>query len=182
MASARVMNPRIDALDQPHRELAYRADEAATYAGETAFALGPNHPEALAAHDVALDAREELYASFPAPPATLDVLDDHGGLTIESDTLSPTVRAAARVSRFDFDERIRRARTTLARRRFAVGPTLWRPGGVLKGREPIGDLIAYDPRSFYQDNDNVTLAVYRVPGYGYPVLVWFDNRTGQRIA
>jgi hypothetical protein len=25
------------------------------------------------------------------------------------------------------------------------------------------------------------MARYRVPGYGYPVIVWFDNQTGRRI-
>jgi hypothetical protein len=31
-------------------------------------------------------------------------------------------------------------------------------------------------------NNNVTLALYKVPGYRYPVMVWFDNVSKRRIA
>ena len=163
-------------LDQPHRELAQRADETAKYAREMARMMGADHPEARAAYDIAQDAREELYESFAAPPAQVTIIDRHGGFAIESKP--PWYEA----ERFDFAQRERAARTRLDYRRFGVGDSLWRPGSVLKGRKPVGELLAYDPRSFYQTNDNVTLAVYRVRGYGYPVLIWFDNATGRRIA
>ena len=63
--------------------------------------------------------------------------------------------------------------------------SLWRPGAVLEGYgSTIGTLISSstDTKSFYQQNDNVTLAKYRVRGYRYPIMVWFDNATGYRIA
>jgi hypothetical protein len=31
-------------------------------------------------------------------------------------------------------------------------------------------------------NNDVTMATYKVKGYRYPVMVWFDNATGHRIA
>ena len=176
MASARAVHRLIEVLDEPHREMAYRADEATVYARRLIQTLGTDHPDAQAAHEVALDAREELYASFRPPPSRMNVLDRHGGFTIE------TTKPWDAPDRFDFAARERAARARLDYRRFDVGGDLWRPGSVLKGREPVGDLIAYDPRSFYQTNDNVTLAVYRVRGYGFPVLVWFDNATRERIA
>lgn len=61
------------------------------------------------------------------------------------------------------------------------GETLWRPGSVLKG-STVGFLQEYDEKSFFQLNNNVTLAVYKVPGYCYRVVAWFDNVTGERIA
>ena len=59
--------------------------------------------------------------------------------------------------------------------------TLWRPGIILKGNT-IGKLQYYSETSFYQLNNNVTRAVYKVKGYRYPVCLWFDNVTGERIA
>ena len=59
--------------------------------------------------------------------------------------------------------------------------TLWRPAAILK-RGTAGTLQYFDEHSFYQTNDDVTRATYRVPGYGYPVIAWFDNQTGERIA
>lgn len=58
--------------------------------------------------------------------------------------------------------------------------TLWRPGRII--RSFVGTLISYDEKSFYQQNDDVTRAVYKVSGYRYPVICWFDNKTGERIA
>lgn len=93
-------------------------------------------------------------------PRTLNVLDAHGGFTI-----------LTRGKRYDgtFGE---------------TGDTLWRPGLVLKtrGAATVGTLIEVDEHTFYQTNDNVTRAIYRVPGYGYRVVAWFDNDTGERIA
>jgi hypothetical protein len=61
------------------------------------------------------------------------------------------------------------------------GDTLWRPGHLLK-KSTQGTLQASDPNSFYQLNNNVTKATYKVPGIKYPVLAWFDNITKTRIA
>ena len=58
---------------------------------------------------------------------------------------------------------------------------LWRPGSVLK-KTTRGQLVSFDARSFYQTNNDVTMAYYRVPGYRYPVVLWFDNKTKKRIA
>ena len=57
---------------------------------------------------------------------------------------------------------------------------LWRPGRLLK-KTTRGQLINFDAKSFYQGNRDVTMAYYRVPGYRYPVVLWFDNKTGRRI-
>ena len=59
--------------------------------------------------------------------------------------------------------------------------TLWRPGAVLNGT-PDAVLVSYNERSFFQLNNDVTEARYHVKGYRYPVIAWFDNQTGQRIA
>ena len=61
------------------------------------------------------------------------------------------------------------------------GDTLWRPGAVLK-RTTTGTLVSHDECSFYQTNNDVTKAIYKVAGYRYPVCCWFDNATGERIA
>jgi len=61
------------------------------------------------------------------------------------------------------------------------GDTVWRPGHLLK-KGTTGTLVSFDEKSFYQTNSNATCATYRVPGYRYPVLIWFDNATGDRIA
>ena len=58
---------------------------------------------------------------------------------------------------------------------------LWRPGPVLK-HGTIGKLQSFDEKSFWQNNNNVTQAIYKVKGYRYPVACWFDNETGERIA
>jgi hypothetical protein len=91
------------------------------------------------------------------PPSPINVLDNHGGFTA--------------VTR--------------------GGNTLWRPGAILSQvlpgalglkRGTTGALQSFDPKSFYQTNNDVTKAIYKVPGYGYPVAVWFDNKTKMRIA
>ena len=62
------------------------------------------------------------------------------------------------------------------------GDTLWRPGNVLKRCSPIATLISYDTNSFFQNNNDVTKAIYKVKGYRYPIVLWFDNNTERRIA
>jgi hypothetical protein len=60
------------------------------------------------------------------------------------------------------------------------GDTLWRPKSILKGNH-IGVLQSYNEHSFYQLNDSCTQAVYKVKGYHYPILVWFDNNDGHIV-
>lgn len=60
------------------------------------------------------------------------------------------------------------------------GGTLWRPGDILKSAQ--GTLVDYNSKSFFQNNNDVTKATYKVAGYRYPVIVWFDNKTGRRVA
>ena len=102
-----------------------------------------------------------------SPPTMMNVLDNHGGFTAV--TKPPRWLAGAR-PKFAVDPRA-----------WLGGDTVWRPGSLLKSTTN-GTLKAYEPKSFYQTNNNVTMALYRVPGYQYPVAVWFDNASGQRIA
>lgn len=88
------------------------------------------------------------------PPDTIDVLDQHNGFT---------------------------ALTTHTNKHPNIGNSLWRPGDLLK-RGTVGTLVDYREDSFYQNNDDVTVARYKVAGYNRPVLCWFDNSTGNRIA
>jgi hypothetical protein len=90
-----------------------------------------------------------------SPPATINVLDQHGGFTA-------VTKPGYGGSLFH-------------------GNTLWRGSGVLKGFT-TGTLQTYDPKSFFQGNNDVTIAIYKVRGYRYPIAVWFDNKTGARIA
>lgn len=82
------------------------------------------------------------------PPRTLNVIDQHGGFTIETKD----------------------------------GDTLWRPAPVLRDGTTWGTLIDFDESKFCQTNNNVTRARYRVPHYGYKVVIWFNNETEERIA
>lgn len=91
------------------------------------------------------------------PPKTINVRDRHGGCTIETEK-----------SRGPIHEK--------------VGQTLWRPQSYLK--ESIGELIesSIDHKGFWQNHDNVTTAKYKVKGLRYPVVLWWDNVTGERYA
>lgn len=60
----------------------------------------------------------------------------------------------------------------------APGNTVLRPKADLRG-ETVGVLIDYGPA---RNEEGVTRARYKVTGYRYPVLAWFDNRTGRRVA
>jgi hypothetical protein len=109
------------------------------------------------------------------PPESIDVLDQHGGFTAVTKLggrPGPSLFAVRRMSLDEFHQAITSH----------CFNTLWRPGGVLRGQTQGGLVKPYNPNSFYQLNNNVTLAFYRVPGYNYLVAVWFDNLTGQRIA
>jgi len=61
------------------------------------------------------------------------------------------------------------------------GDTVWTPARVLQGNT-IGTLESYNEKSFFQRNDNVTIAFYRIEGYRHLAVCWFDNETGARIA
>lgn len=62
--------------------------------------------------------------------------------------------------------------------------TLYRNSDVLGDLDATGYLIpgSVDTKTFYQTNNDVTQAQYKVPGYKYPVVIWWDNKTGKRIA
>jgi len=109
----------------------------------------------------------ETLTSSGAPPSRINVLDQHGGFTAV--TKPPWSRTDAH-PKFASDPKA-----------WLGGATLWRLGNVLKGTTQ-GELVVYDDKSFYQTYNDVTIALYRVPGYRYPVAVWFDNKTGKRIA
>jgi len=93
------------------------------------------------------------------PPKEINVLDRHNGFT------AITKRAYNR---------------TTEKEAILHGDTCWRPGGILR-QSTVGTLRFYAPGN-WQGNKNVTIAIYRVPGYGYPVALWFDNETDKRIA
>jgi hypothetical protein len=104
------------------------------------------------------------------PPETLNVLDQHNGFT--AITRSPTHEK----------QFVPNTTTFLGWRRVTrESGTLWRPGQMLK-KGTTGTLQEFDEKSFYQLNNNVTKAIYKVPGYTCRVAVWFDNETGERIA
>ena len=60
--------------------------------------------------------------------------------------------------------------------------TLWQPLPVVGNHSAPGKCFLVDNHSFYQLNDDVTEAYFRVEGYRETVLMWFDNKTGKRIA
>lgn len=60
------------------------------------------------------------------------------------------------------------------------GDTLWRPGRLLR-RGSIGTLVSADEQSFYQNHNDVTRALYKMPGQRLLAVVWFCNRTGARV-
>jgi hypothetical protein len=108
------------------------------------------------------------------PPKTIDVLDEHGGFTAVTklnNQVGPSLPLFKKLGLKD-------QQYVLENHAF---DTLWRPGLRLKqGSE--GKLEGYIENSFYQLNEDVTLALYSVPGYHYLVACWFDNETEERIA
>lgn len=96
------------------------------------------------------------------PPNEFNVLDGHNGFT--AITLSPRyikVDACGRpiaedgvCANLDHWEKVMRESNTL-----------WRPASKLGKHSPIGSLVEYDEKSFYQLNNDVTKAVYKVSGY-----------------
>ncbi len=65
----------------------------------------------------------------------------------------------------------------------ASGDTLWNADPE-RTKDTIGTLIAgsIKPNTYYQRNNDVTSADYRIPKFRFPVRVWWDNATGERIA
>jgi len=96
-------------------------------------------------------------------PTTLNVLDKHNGFT-----------AITRSRGYERD-------SNGWKRVWQECDTCWRPSALLR-KGTIGTLVETDEKSFYQRNNNVTKGIYKVPGYGYRIAVWFDNVTGERIA
>lgn len=107
------------------------------------------------------------------PPNELNVLDAHGGFT----TISPGgIRTGYQPEQID-PHAEHEGRGSWAS---GDGPSLWCPGSRLK-RTTIGALVSYREDQHYQTIRPCTRAVYRVPGFAHPVLVWWDA-TGKRLA
>lgn len=104
------------------------------------------------------------------PPQEINVLEKHGGFT----AITPAIGYKKEITIPNTDN-------WRWKRCMCYENTLWRPASVLK-KGTIGKLVSYDEGSFYQNNNNVTMARYKVPGYRYQVAAWFDNETGERIA
>jgi len=103
------------------------------------------------------------------PPTTLNVLDRHGGVTAITRSRTYVKVFTEGTSNF-----------IGWRQEYHESGTLWRPGGLLVN--PEGVLQEFDENSFYQNNTDVTKAVYKCKSYPYRIAVWFDNETGRRIA
>lgn len=113
------------------------------------------------------------------PPVETNVLDKHGGFTC----VSKIAFSGRKWIEYSIGPNVRRFKTNPDQQQNILEAhlfeTLWRPGAVLKGKT-TGKLLSYSESSFYQNNDDVTLAFYEVPGYGYVVACWFENDTGNR--
>lgn len=129
--------------------------------------------ERYQAHKEHWSERETL--SGGQPPRFMNVLDNQGGFTAVTMPRSWAPHLKEERKRRGVLHKDPKYRTNIN------GQTIWRPGSLLK-RSTTGELVDSSPRSFYQTNDDVTVAVYKVAGYQYPVVVWFDNKSGRRIA
>ena len=105
------------------------------------------------------------------PPEEINVLDQHGGFTALLLTKQYVKKFATKDGKgfLGWEQKM------------VDGDTLWQPGKVLK-KNTTGKLISYDEKTFFQLNNDVTQAFYKVKGYRYKVVLWFDNQTGERIA
>lgn len=120
------------------------------------------------------------------PPNELNVIDSHGGftaITLARTSIKIIMGSKGEREAIDSDYVNGKLSRPFVRWESVMRErdTLWRPASLLK-RTTIGTLDEYDERSFYQNNNNVTKAIYKVTGYKYRVAVWFDNETGKRIA
>lgn len=109
------------------------------------------------------------------PPETISLFRD-GGFTIESKPPWKTKK------RWDLKSRVF---VFEGRTRLLIGDTLWRHQNhapLALSNENLARLVAYDTGSFYQTSNDVTVALYRLKGYGYPIVTWWSNETGRRIA
>lgn len=90
------------------------------------------------------------------PPKTINVRDRHGGCTIETEK-----------SRLGEPH---------------IGNTLFKHQDSFK--ESFGELIegTVNHKTHWQVHDDVTSAKYKVKGLRYPVVLWWDNVTGERYA
>lgn len=120
------------------------------------------------------------------PPNEINVIDEHGGFTAITKAptsikivLDPIVGEREAIPG-DYSPTLNKPFVRWERV-VREHDTLWRPSELLKG-ETLGTLQEYDERSFFQLNDNVTKAIYKVKGYSNRIVVWFDNQTGKRIA
>ncbi len=119
------------------------------------------------------------------PPQTLNVIDQNGGFT--AITKSPTYVKIVRDNGIEREATMADYQPTLVPQfvRWAKvsreNNTLWRPAQLLKGNN-AGELQEFNEKSFYQTNNDVTKAIYKVKGYSNRIAVWFDNQTGERIA
>jgi hypothetical protein len=119
------------------------------------------------------------------PPREIDVLDGHAGYNVFTFARRYEQAPGAEESRAGGGRhtptkaRLVRMSTEEIHRR---GDTLWKPASAFAGKGPNGTLVSFWEQAFYQSNDHATLAIYNVRGYGPLIAVWFDNRTGERIA
>ena len=93
------------------------------------------------------------------PPRVVNVRDRHGGCTVET-----------QVSRRTGDGP------------HHIGNTLWLHQDKFK--DAVGVLIegTVNHKTFYQMHEDVTSAKYKVNGLRWPVVLWWDNVTGERYA
>jgi hypothetical protein len=62
------------------------------------------------------------------------------------------------------------------------GDTIWKPARDLPNGVDFGYLIVANYKSFYQNNNNATMAYYQFNQTKKTFVAWFDNATGERIA
>jgi len=115
------------------------------------------------------------------PPNVLNVLDKHNGFTAITKSLQHVAeRVGPRGIYLDVDNTCVGLFTRWVKV-YRENNMIWRPGQLLyKGT--FGTLVWTDEHSFFQTNNNVTKAIYKVPGYRLRIATWFDNVTGERIA
>lgn len=101
------------------------------------------------------------------PPTTVNVIDPNSGFTA--------------VTKARFHGRGKAPKFAEKPEAWIGGQTLWGPYDVLRG-ETEGKLVVFKNDSFYQNDHDVTIALYKVKGYPYPIALWFSNRTGERVA
>lgn len=110
------------------------------------------------------------------PPETMDVRDRIGGFTIKAPTIG-YVKEYLTIPPTETSWRWKRCMCNYN--------SLYRAPVIVQRvckKGTVGTLESYDERSFYQNNNDVTLALYKIPGYRYRAMIWFNNKTEKRIA